>query len=79
MIAHEANLRSAPQVQAYFTREGIRVWRDRAEQVCQTVSAFSKERLAIAIEKVYGADKALRDARPDDRVVMEELVLALTD
>ena len=78
MVAHEANLRNAQQVQTYFTRQGIRIWRDRAEQVCQTVSAFSKERLATAIEKVFWADKALRDARPDDRVVMEELVLALT-
>jgi DNA polymerase-3 subunit delta len=78
MVAHEANLRSVPQVQAYFNRQGIRIWPDRAGQICQTVSAFSKERLATAIERVYGADKALRDARPDDRVVMEELVLALT-
>jgi DNA polymerase III subunit delta len=78
MVAHEANLKNAQQVQTYFTRQGIRIWRDRAEQVCQTVSAFSKERLATAIKKVFWADKALRDARPDDRVVMEELVLALT-
>jgi len=27
---------------------------------------------------VFWADKALRDTRPDDRVVMEELVLSLT-
>jgi len=51
---------------------------DRAEQVCQTVSAFSKERLATAMDKVFQADRALRDARPDDRIVMEELVLSLT-
>jgi len=78
MVAHEAGLRTTQQVQAWFTREGIRIWRDRAEQVCQTVSAFSKERLGKAIEKVFWADKALRDFRPDDRVVMEELVLDLT-
>ena len=78
LVAHEANLRTAAQVQAYFTRQGVRVWRERAEQVCQTLSAFSKEKLQTAIEKVFRADKALRDARPDDRVIMEELVLALT-
>jgi hypothetical protein len=27
---------------------------------------------------LFEADRALRDARPDDRVVMEELVLSLT-
>jgi hypothetical protein len=42
------------------------------------VAAFSTERLRAAIEKVYATDKALRDARPDDRVVMEELVVSLT-
>jgi DNA polymerase III subunit delta len=78
LVAQESNLRSAQQVQAYFTRQGVRIWRERADQICQTVAAFSKERLQSAIEKVFWADKALRDARPDDRVVMEELVLTLT-
>jgi DNA polymerase-3 subunit delta len=78
MVAHEAGLRTAQQIQAYFTKLGIRIWRDRAEQVYQTVSAFSAARLSRAIEKVSYADRALRDARPDDRVVMEELVFSLT-
>ena len=78
LVAYEANVKTARQVQAHFTRQGIRIWPDRAEQVCQTLSAFSKEKLQAAIEKVFRADKALRDARPDDRVVMEELVLELT-
>ena len=78
LVAQEGNLRSSQQVQAYFARQGIRIWRERAEQVCQTMATFSKERLVAAIEKVFWADKALRDARPDDRVVMEELVLTLT-
>jgi DNA polymerase-3 subunit delta len=78
LVAQEANLRTANQVQSYFNGQGIRMWRDRADQVCQTVGAFSKEKLHSCIEKVFWADKALRDARPDDRVVMEELVLALT-
>jgi DNA polymerase-3 subunit delta len=78
MVAHEAGLRTSQQIQAYFTKLGIRIWRDRADQVHQTVTAFSAGRLNRAIEKVSGADRALRDARPDDRVVMEELVFSLT-
>ena len=78
MAAHEAGLRTSQQIQTYFTKQGVRIWRDRADQVYQTVSAFSKERLGKAIEKVSRADRALRDTRPDDRVVMEELVLNLT-
>ena len=79
MVAQEAGLRSSQQIQTYFTKQGIRVWRDRAEQIHQTMTAFPKDKLAFAIEKVYMADKALRDARPDDRVVMEEFVLSLTE
>ena len=36
------------------------------------------EKLRDAIRKIYETDKALRDTRPDDRVVMEQLVLSLT-
>ena len=78
MAAHEAGLRTGSQIQAHFTKLGIRIWRDRAEQVQQTVAAFPGGKLGKAIEKVFWADKALRDARPDDRVVMEELVFSLT-
>lgn len=78
LAAHEAGLRSAQQIQAHFTKLGIRIWRDRAEQVAQTVAAFPKQRLEKAIGLVSGADRALRDARPDDRVVLEQFVLRLT-
>ena len=78
MVAQEAGLRTSQQIQAHFTNQGIRIWRDRADQIQQTVTAFPKEKLALAIEKVYGADRALRDTRPDDRVVMEEFVFSLT-
>ena len=78
LAAREAKLTSAQQVQAYFTKQGVRIWRDRAEQIHQTVTAFPREKLALAIEKVFWADKSLRDTRPDDRVVMEQLVFSLT-
>jgi DNA polymerase-3 subunit delta len=78
MVAHEAGLRNSQQIQTYFIKQGIRIWRDRAEQVSQTLTAFPGEKLPRAIEKLFWADKALRDTRPDDRVVMEELVFSLT-
>jgi DNA polymerase-3 subunit delta len=78
LVAREANLKSAYDIQQQFTRMGIRIWRDRAEQVRQTLSAFPKDKLELAIRKTYDADRALRDARPDDRIVVEELILALT-
>ena len=79
LVAQEAGLRTSQQIQTHFTKQGIRIWRDRADQIYQTVTAFPKEKLGMAIEKVYGADRALRDTRPDDRVVMEEFVFSLTD
>jgi DNA polymerase-3 subunit delta len=78
LVAHEAGLRNSQQILSWFSGQGVRMWRDRAEQVAATVSAFSKPRLERAIVRLFAADRALRDARPDDRVVMEELVLSLT-
>jgi DNA polymerase III delta subunit len=66
------------QNQGHFSRIGVQVWGTRAEQVYQTVSKFSKEQLARAIELVYEADRGLRSARPDDRTVMERFVMELT-
>ncbi len=78
LVAQEAQLRNVQQIQTHFTQMGIRIWRDRAEQVSQTMAAFSKKKLEQAIELVYKTDYALRDTRPDDRVVMETLVMSLT-
>ena len=78
LMAREAGLRNSAQIQAHFAKSGVPMWRSRAEQVAQTVGAFSRERLEKAIGRVYAADKALRDTRPDDRVVMEEFVLRIT-
>ena len=78
LVAREANLKSSYDIQQYFTKMGIRIWRDRAEQVRQTLGAFTKEQLETAIKKVFAADYALRDTRPDDRIVVEELILSLT-
>ncbi len=78
LVAHEAGLRNAGQIQSWFTKQGVRMWRDRAEQVAATAGAFPKPKLERAIGRLFEADRALRDARPDDRVVMEELVLSLT-
>ena len=78
LAAKEGNLRSVQQIQSYFSAQGAQMWRSRAEQVHSTATNFSKEKLQSAVRRIYGADKALRDARPDDRIVMEEFILALT-
>lgn len=78
LAAREAGLRGAGQIQMHFTKLGVRMWPERARQVEQTVEAFSRERLERAVVKLFETDRGLRDARPDDRIVMEEMVLALT-
>ena len=70
--------KSSQQIQAHFTRLGVPMWGSRAEQVYQTVTKFSKPQLERAMELIYEADKGLRDARPDDRIVMERFVMELS-
>jgi DNA polymerase-3 subunit delta len=78
LAAREAGVRGAGQIQAHFNKLGARMWPERARQIEQTMEAFSKERLQQAVEKVFEADRGLRDARPDDRILMEEMIFALT-
>jgi DNA polymerase-3 subunit delta len=78
LVAREAGLRSSQQIQGHFTRLGVPMWPSRAEQVYQTAARFSKPQLQRAMTLIFQADRGLRDARPDDRVVMERFVMDLT-
>lgn len=77
LVACEAGMKSSGQIQGHFARLGIPMWGSRAEQVSQTVSKFSKSQMERAMSLIYQADKGLRDARPDDRTVMERFILQL--
>jgi len=78
LVAKEAGLRSPQQIQGHFARMGVQMWSSRAEQVFQTVAKFSKSQLERAMQLTFEADKDLRSARPDDRIVMEQFILRLT-
>jgi DNA polymerase III subunit delta len=78
LAAQEANIRNSQQAVAHFSRQGVRMWRDRAEQLMRTAETFTPKQLQNALKLIYDADKGLRDTRPDDRVIMETLVLSLT-
>jgi DNA polymerase-3 subunit delta len=78
MAAREAGLKSAQQVQAHFTRMGVPMWASRADQVWQTVAKFGKPQLERAMKLISETDRGLRDARPDDRLIMEQFLLKLT-
>ncbi|HMD70520.1 MAG TPA: DNA polymerase III subunit delta [Bryobacteraceae bacterium] len=78
LVAREAGLKTSQQIQGYFQRLGVAMWGSRADQIQQTAAAFSAPQLERAIGLIFEADRGLRDARPDDRIVMEQFVLKLT-
>jgi DNA polymerase III subunit delta len=78
LAAREAGLRGAGEIQAHFSKLGARIWPERAREIGQTVEAFPKARLERAVVKLFEADRDLRDARPDDRIIMEEMILEMT-
>ncbi len=78
LAAKEARVASVQQALSFFAKIGVRMWRDRAEQVIATAGAFTKEHLAKAVGLIYQTDKKFREGYKDDRVIMESLVLELT-
>jgi DNA polymerase-3 subunit delta len=78
LISKQSGLRGASQIQGYFSRLGIPVWGTRAEQIQQTVAKFSSEQLELGLKLIFEADREMRDTRPDDRIVMEKFIFALT-
>ncbi|MFL6414738.1 MAG: DNA polymerase III subunit delta [Bryobacteraceae bacterium] len=78
LAAKEARISSSQQAQNFFLKLGVRMWRERAEQVVVTANAFTKERLSKALELIYATDRNFRDGYKDDRIVMETLILAMT-
>ena len=78
LAVQELGLRNAQQIVQYFSRKGVRMWRDRAEQLLATASVSRSDQLRQGLKLLYEADKGLRDTRPDDRTIMEALIVALT-
>ncbi len=78
LAAKEARLMNAQAIQGHFSKQGVPMWRARAEQIQQTASAFQVGQMRAAIQLIFRADRGLRDVRPDDRTVMEQFILRLT-
>ena len=78
LVAQEAGLRTAQQIQGHFQRLGVAMWPSRAQQVQQTAAAFSQERLTRGLQRIFEADRAFRDFNPSERIVMEQFILDLT-
>ena len=78
LAVKEAGARNSRDVMRLFTSLGLPVWPARAEQALDTARRFTDEQLQGAVRLLFEADRDLRRERPDDRIVMERLVWALT-
>lgn len=78
LVAREQSLRSSQDVQSFFQRQGVAMWRSRAEQIHLAGSRFSKDKLEQAIHLTFTTDKSMKGSRPDDRIVMEDFIIQLT-
>ena len=65
LVAREAGLKSAGQVQSHLSRMGMPMWGSRADQISQTAARFSKPQLERALRLIFEAYRGLRAARPD--------------
>ncbi len=78
LAAKELGLRDARQIGAQLGSRGIRIWPARARQVEGIVAKFGVDELRSALVALFEADRGLRTPRPDDRLVVEMLVMKLT-
>ena len=73
----EQGARTSQQVMSLSQQYGIRMWPPRARQLVEIGRHFSPRRLEKALIRLGTADRDLRRERPNDRVIMEQLVMAL--
>jgi DNA polymerase-3 subunit delta len=78
LVAREVNARSPQQIQGHFQKMGVAMWSSRAEQVYQTAAKFSREQLERGLKLIFEADRDLRSANPEDRIVLEQFIVKLT-
>ena len=78
LMVKELGLRSAGQIPSKLAAFGVRVWPGRARELTQIAGKFRIEELREALVALHEADRGLRSSRPDDRVILDLLVMKLT-
>ncbi|MDA0204766.1 MAG: DNA polymerase III subunit delta [Acidobacteria bacterium] len=78
LAVRELNARDSRQVVSALGRLGVRIWPSRAQQLLAVAGKFSKQELEKALTCFFEADRDLRRERPDDRFIMERLIIELT-
>ncbi|MCC7157836.1 MAG: DNA polymerase III subunit delta [Bryobacterales bacterium] len=78
LAAKSQGLKSSYDIQNFFQRQGLPMWRSRAEQIAQVASRLPAERLEKALDLAFIADRDMKSTRPDDRLIVERFLLAVT-
>ena len=78
LVVSEQKLRNPQDIGRFFQGHGMRMWPTRARQVLDIARRFTRTELETALRRLFHADRDLRRERPDDRLIMEQLVLRLT-
>lgn len=78
LAARELGLRGAAQIRQRLAKFGIRIWHARAAQIDRVARRYSAGDLRRALLALFEVDRDLRRPRPDDRILMEMLVMKLT-
>jgi len=78
LIVKEERLTNPNQVSGAFQKRGMRIWPARARQILDMARQFTIDELESALIELFKADRDLRRERPDDRIIVEQLVVRLT-
>ncbi len=78
LAVKELGGRNPNALSSELSRRGVRIWPSRAQQLAGMAAQFTREGLREALVALFEADRDLRRERPDDRVILEQLVLRLT-
>jgi DNA polymerase-3 subunit delta len=78
LAAKEKGARAVPQVTRLFQAQGAPMWPARAQQILAVGQKFSRPELERALIGLFHADRDLRRERPNDRIIIEQLVVEMT-
>lgn len=77
LAMQEAGAKTVQQIMVISKKNGIRMWPPRARQLIEIGRHFSAKQLEWTLVKLGDIDRDLRRERPNDRVIMEQLVISL--
>ena len=78
LAAKELGAESAGKIERELRGLGINVWSMRARQIAGITSRYRADELRAALIALFEVDRGLRSPCPDERILMEALVMKLT-